>query len=83
VILVLASQVLGEHDLLGCGSEWLEIGVVFRSVELLRNAGHDLLERPGFLVIAKVEDALHETGGMPPGCQVAQQRGFARAAHTP
>jgi len=48
----------------------------------LRYAGHNLLKRPGFLVVAKVEDALHEAGGMPPGCQVPQQGGFACTAHT-
>ena len=67
---VLGAQALHEHSLLRCWRERLEVGVVPGAIEGLRDLGHDLLERPGFLVVAEGEDAPHEASGVPPGCQV-------------
>jgi len=43
--------------------------------------GHDLLACPGSLVVAKIEDALDESGGLPPTTQMVQECRLASSTH--
>jgi hypothetical protein len=75
-------QSLRQHGLLRLEVEGDKVPVIGgRGEQRLGDGVHDLLARPGPLVVAKVEHVLHEAGRLPPGSQVVQQHGLACAAH--
>lgn len=76
------AQLPGQHGLLRLEVEGDKVPVVGgRHEQRLGHGVHDLLARPGPLVVAEVEHVLHEAGRLPPGSQVVQQHGLACAAH--
>ena len=76
------AQPFGKKALLRLEAERLEAAQIFDLAQQLPGNGiHDLLARPCLLVIAKVEDLIDKTRGLPPVAQMMQQRGLARTTH--
>ena len=81
-LLPAGAQPLGQEALLRRRAERLEVAQVVHLAQQLAGDGvHDLLPRPGLLVVAKVEDLVHQPRRLPPVPQVVQQRRLAGAAH--
>src|SRR5579872_7162071 len=72
-----------EFVLLGILREGLELALISLSPDqFLRDLPDELLAVPSSFVVAKGEDLFNQMGRLPPGCQMAQQRGLACTTHT-